>query len=755
MTPESIYGMDVKNWTAIAVGEYLLKIYGPSASTSSNQNSGAVHLPCQTGVNLSVTQTPATNVPDSENTSPRSCTGSSSCTTTISSVSTTTPPPLPPPLSPPLLSQLPTSSTGAMMDLHLERNHDGTESDAGRQSASLQMQNDCNHLLGDGSRGSGANPKQSILPVSQLMPQAKDFPLQSLPSVWWSCLTVLSPHFPGYRIPFELMGKFNTVIWGLRELLDMIHLFLLSICFPELGTLLCISHYRTLDQMIFSQSSIPPSLLATSMTWPTSLHFLLMLAGPRQQKAILWLDYEICLPPRLASEEAVGNDFNHEGHTDDEDDNYDTSDLQLDWENMDLIDIDGEVEGEGKGKGKDKDEGEGEDTLWSKEDSLEMESLMNLEAMDDEASYPVILNSVQIQQAKMLRECCSNDSFSEEQCIEAYHTLLLSVFTTHTTRILYAALFSILTHVMNTPDPYQTFISSMKKWINPDFTFDRKPLSITSITQMYHSVYHEMVHILEEHLLFGAGDTVLQPLKKPEEITDKPHEHIIGHGVLVSEMEVAWTPIKFIMNNEKLLKKYFSIGSTSRNPVPHKGAWEEYLEHVETFKEHFYFLFHQIPGMPKRGTEEIWAKIVDTSFCSRNIMYLFHHLACIGDYSKTSRNPSNDKLTLHFLAHPLEMVLRRYQASVTSPTVISDPIPLHSYNDLCDRISSLERTLKNKDEDLNKCFTSLEGSLAKMMHMVSSILQAVQPSHSAAGAALSAIQLPQSSNSDTSCLIAS
>jgi hypothetical protein len=47
-------------------------------------------------------------------------------------------------------------------------------------------------------------------------------------------------------------------------------------------------------------------------------------------------------------------------------------------------------------------------------------------------------------------------------------------------------------------------------------------------------------------------------------------------------------------------------------------------------------------------------------------MYLFHRLACIGDYNKSSRNSGNDKLTLHFLARPLEAVLRRFQASVAS-----------------------------------------------------------------------------------------
>jgi hypothetical protein len=199
----------------------------------------------------------------------------------------------------------------------------------------------------------------------------------------------------------------------------------------------------------------------------------------------------------------------------------------------------------------------------------------------------------------------------------------------------------------------------------PDFTFDGKHLSVTSMTSMYHTVYRDMVNTLNQELLFGASDTFLQPLMKPDEIVDRPHKQVIGHGVLISEMHAAWNPIKFIMSNDELCKKYFSIGPDG-DPIPKLGAWEEYLQSVEKFKELFYFLFHQIPGMPKRGSEEIRAKIVDMHFRCRNVMYLFNRLACIGDYSKTSRNTGNDKLTLHFFARPLENVLRRYQASVAS-----------------------------------------------------------------------------------------
>lgn len=144
---------------------------------------------------------------------------------------------------------------------------------------------------------------------------------------------------------------------------------------------------------------------------------------------------------------------------------------------------------------------------------------------------------------------------------------------------------------------------------------------------------------------------------------DWPHIQSVGQGVLVSEMRACWAPMKIIMDSIRLRQKYF-IQASNGKLLPRIEAWEEYVEDIEVFKEHFYFLFHQLSGMPKRGTEEIRAKIVDTSFQGRNLMYLFEHLACVGDYNKSSRNTGNDKLTLHFLPRPLEYVLRRFQASV-------------------------------------------------------------------------------------------
>jgi hypothetical protein len=37
-----------------------------------------------------------------------------------------------------------------------------------------------------------------------------------------------------------------------------------------------------------------------------------------------------------------------------------------------------------------------------------------------------------------------------------------------------------------------------------------------------------MVHILIQDLLFGVSDTELEPLKKPEDIVEKPHEQVVG-----------------------------------------------------------------------------------------------------------------------------------------------------------------------------------------------------------------------------------
>ena len=60
---------------------------------------------------------------------------------------------------------------------------------------------------------------------------------------------------------------------------------------------------------------------------------------------------------------------------------------------------------------------------------------------------------------------------------------------------------------------------------------------------------------------------------------------------------------------------------------------------------------------------------------------MFKHIACIGFYSKTSYNTGQDKMTLHFLARPLEYLLWHYYASVSTieawatDLFISDPDP--------------------------------------------------------------------------------
>jgi hypothetical protein len=36
-----------------------------------------------------------------------------------------------------------------------------------------------------------------------------------------------------------------------------------------------------------------------------------------------------------------------------------------------------------------------------------------------------------------------------------------------------------------------------------------------------------MVHILIQGLLFGVSDTELEPLKKPEDIAEKPHDQVV------------------------------------------------------------------------------------------------------------------------------------------------------------------------------------------------------------------------------------
>jgi hypothetical protein len=149
-----------------------------------------------------------------------------------------------------------------------------------------------------------------------------------------------------------------------------------------------------------------------------------------------------------------------------------------DWEDMDFVD---EVD---------------EDTIWQEGDQTVEEDVpedsTDAGLSDNQAAYPIILNHVQIQHAKALREYCTDASSTEGGLMEAYHSVILSVFTTttnndlrgplhspidsfimstsidmqgrfvpphlissHLAKLIYAAMFSILTEVMKTPDPYK------------------------------------------------------------------------------------------------------------------------------------------------------------------------------------------------------------------------------------------------------------------------------------------------------------
>ncbi|KAG2155359.1 uncharacterized protein EDB93DRAFT_1101917 [Suillus bovinus] len=130
------------------------------------------------------------------------------------------------------------------------------------------------------------------------------------------------------------------------------------------------------------------------------------------------------------------------------------------------------------------------------------------------------------------------------------------LISSHLAKLIYAIMFSILTEVMKTFEGYITLPRlQFTTFDGPDFTFDEKPLLVTSMAKI---------------------DAVLQHLKNPEEVVNQPHEHAIGCGILASEMQATCNLLKFVMANHKLYKKYFSIDS-SGNPIPLKGPWEEYL----------------------------------------------------------------------------------------------------------------------------------------------------------------------------------
>lgn len=182
---------------------------------------------------------------------------------------------------------------------------------------------------------------------------------------------------------------------------------------------------------------------------------------------------------------------------------------------------------------------------------------------------------------------------------------------------------------------------------------------------MYHQVFHQISTLLYEDLLFGIQESSLPPLKKSQDIVDNPNHYAIGQGFLISEASDPWALIRSIFQSQNLLHTYFTLEKEGP-PIPCHYAWKEYLAKIEKFKEGFYFLFHQVVGMPKRASEEIHIRVADTSFGPWNIYYMFDHIACVGMYSKTSHNSGKDKLTVHFLPRSLEILLQHFYTSVAT-----------------------------------------------------------------------------------------
>ena len=117
--------------------------------------------------------------------------------------------------------------------------------------------------------------------------------------------------------------------------------------------------------------------------------------------------------------------------------------------------------------------------------------LADSDFVDDLPPYPVVLGSMQVKRAVELRDLCANPNSSEDELLEAYHSIILSVFMTnichkspplhslidgfiistgidvsmrftpphlisnHLSKILYITLFSILTDVMKTTNPHE------------------------------------------------------------------------------------------------------------------------------------------------------------------------------------------------------------------------------------------------------------------------------------------------------------
>ena len=156
----------------------------------------------------------------------------------------------------------------------------------------------------------------------------------------------------------------------------------------------------------------------------------------------------------------------------------------------------------------------------------------------------------------------------------------------------------------------------------PDFQMDGVRSSVLDWTRMIGELLQRAGNILQEDLLLGLTDDVLDisaDLDLSNAVDDLRCDQP-GYGFLgiqADHHERLAAVMQKLMKQAAFSAYFFHDGKKIRF---HRASCHKWLLSAEKFKEIVYVIIHIAAGLPKRSTEEVRVKLVNVTGRSRNLL---------------------------------------------------------------------------------------------------------------------------------------
>jgi hypothetical protein len=200
---------------------------------------------------------------------------------------------------------------------------------------------------------------------------------------------------------------------------------------------------------------------------------------------------------------------------------------------------------------------------------------------------------------------------------------------------------------------------------NDSFSFNGDQYSITQIKTAIQSQLHQAEEVLYQGIFKGMPVEEMMPFcQRPKDILqqtkkgynflqdmDNPYlksQHKFAKALLGDKV---WGPIFAKVNPEGKLEY-------NTNEV------NKFMQQVQVFLKHLFFLMHVTGGMPPRGTEASETLLVNTPTAQRNLYFIDKHFCLVHMYNKTSHNSGFDKVIPRAFPKQVSKLLLDYLALV-------------------------------------------------------------------------------------------